>query len=536
MYIEPNTDIKILKNSPCDSNYINTLNFPSPEAQSNYFISLAKYNLNNYTYQRVNKGILRAGIQAENLYDCNYLMFRNTAFGTKWFYAFIDKVEYVNNAMSEIYFTIDVMQTWMFEYEVNDTFIEREHSITDVAGDNLVPEDLNLGELIIADIEQPLGWNDIEKSIVVGSTDWWDGDPDNPTWHEGTGATLIGGIFSGIHFQEFTGGNATARINAAATYLQKFADASRNDSILGVWETYDIYVNDDGYRDEIHTSRPLTLAGYTPINKKLLTYPYCFLEGASGDGNRHEYLYEYFDDPSNIQFNLRGSFNGTASLCMYPLFYKDVSPNYDEIMSYENASVQCAYTTDSFKAWLAQNSYNLRMRNGDLFQIPKGTIGGLVGGMMAGGTLGTAIGPEGTVGGAIIGGLAGMGISAGATISNILQKKQTTPNRGTLGAGSSLNHLLKLDVMRLNKKCITRQFAIKIDQYFNKYGYATNEIKKPNLDSRPHWNYVKTIGCSVKGSIPSDDEKKICAIYDNGITFWKNGNEVGDYSLDNSPT
>ena len=28
--------------------------------------------------------------------------------------------------------------------------------------------------------------------------------------------------------------------------------------------------------------------------------------------------------------------------------------------------------------------------------------------------------------------------------------------------------------------------------------------------------------------------KKICNIYDNGITFWKNGSEVGQYNLDNT--
>ena len=55
------------------------------------------------------------------------------------------------------------------------------------------------------------------------------------------------------------------------------------------------------------------------------------------------------------------------------------------------------------------------------------------------------------------------------------------------------------------------------------------------MKSRPHWNYVKTIDCSISGSVPSDDEKTICNIFDKGITFWKNGNEIGNYSLDNRP-
>jgi hypothetical protein len=73
-----------------------------------------------------------------------------------------------------------------------------------------------------------------------------------------------------------------------------------------------------------------------------------------------------------------------------------------------------------------------------------------------------------------------------------------------------------------------------IDDFFTMYGYAVRRCKIPNRSSRPHWNYVKTIGCCITGSVPADDMRKICSIYDAGITFWKNGNEVGNYSLNNS--
>lgn len=73
-----------------------------------------------------------------------------------------------------------------------------------------------------------------------------------------------------------------------------------------------------------------------------------------------------------------------------------------------------------------------------------------------------------------------------------------------------------------------------IDDYFTMFGYAIKRVKVPNRNSRPHWNYVKTIGCTLTGSIPSDDMKKICNIYNNGITFWKNGSEIGHYELDNT--
>ena len=65
------------------------------------------------------------------------------------------------------------------------------------------------------------------------------------------------------------------------------------------------------------------------------------------------------------------------------------------------------------------------------------------------------------------------------------------------------------------------------------YGYKVNTIKVPEISSRPHWNYVKTVNSTLNGSAPADDMRKIQSIYDGGITFWKNGNEVGNYTLDN---
>ncbi len=114
MYIEPKTNIKILKDVPLDTTYEHTLYFNNKIEQTNYFSSKVKYNLVNYTYQRVNRGVARVGIDTDALYDCNYMMFQNTAYGTKWFYAFITSVEYHNNGCCDISFEIDVMQTWFF--------------------------------------------------------------------------------------------------------------------------------------------------------------------------------------------------------------------------------------------------------------------------------------------------------------------------------------------------------------------------------------------------------------------------------------
>ena len=68
MYIQPTTNIKLLKDVPLDTTYDHTIYFTSATAQYNYFIGLKKYDLVNYTYQRVKRGVARVGIKADNLY------------------------------------------------------------------------------------------------------------------------------------------------------------------------------------------------------------------------------------------------------------------------------------------------------------------------------------------------------------------------------------------------------------------------------------------------------------------------------------
>ena len=90
--------------------------------------------------------------------------------------------------------------------------------------------------------------------------------------------------------------------------------------------------------------------------------------------------------------------------------------------------------------------------------------------------------------------------------------------------------------------------AEKIDNFFTLFGYAIKQLKYPNIaytpknKLRPHWNYIKNITTIILPKIGTSTiyvneevETKLKEIYNNGITFWMNGEEVGDYSLDNSP-
>lgn len=184
MYIQPTTNIKLLKDVPLDTTYDHTIYFASKTAQYNYFVGLQKYNLTNYTYQRVKKGVARVGIKADNLYDCNYMMFQNTAYGTKWFYAFITAVEFVNNECAEIYFELDVMQTWFFDCEPDYCFIEREHTETDGIGEHIEPETVATGEYVMNNYSPIKYMTDMVVCIAIVDT------------NNATDGTLYDGIYA----------------------------------------------------------------------------------------------------------------------------------------------------------------------------------------------------------------------------------------------------------------------------------------------------------------------------------------------------
>ena len=83
-------------------------------------------------------------------------------------------------------------------------------------------------------------------------------------------------------------------------------------------------------------------------------------------------------------------------------------------------------------------------------------------------------------------------------------------------------------------KFIKMEYAQKIDEYFDKYGYAQNTAYVPERLNRKHYSYLKTVGCNIVGKMNNNDILTIKGIYDNGITTWDTLQNVGHYEIDNS--
>lgn len=511
MYIAPNSIIHILHGCPLDNTYRDTLYFTNATNQSAYFLTLNKYTLNNYTYVR-KENVLRVEIRNDNLYDCNYIMFQNTSFGNKWFYAFITNTEYINNETSAITYEIDVMQTWKFDYTIHPSFVEREHTLIDEIGSNLVPDDFETGEYISDDFDGTGKMGGF--SIVVAST--------FDSKYNDVAGGMYSNIYSGITYNIFTD---YQKVN---DFIDGAVSRNKGDGIVSVFMIPTSFVSKVGQPVKAYdiekTKKIDNIDGYVPKNKKLFTYPYNFLYVTNLNGNSAEFRYEYFTG-NTCKFGLVGDMSCNPQIILYPQNYKGVVANYNEKMILDGFP-QCSYNTDSFKAWLAQTgASNMVNIAGSVGNAAISATANSYAASLAGATMSTSLaGPLAAVG-------------AGMAIAGILAsayQHSTMPPQAHNGQGNSAMTALRIKDFAFMHMHIKREFAEIIDNYWNVYGYPSHKIKVPYTASRPHWNYVKTVGVCITGSIPVDDLARIKRCFNDGITFWKHGNEVGSYHLDNS--
>lgn len=525
MLIQPDTYIRLIKNCPLDKTYDHTIYFANEEKQIQYFKNtLQGIPFSKQSYQRYDKGVLHIQSKAEDLYDCNYLMFQNTAFGNKYFYAFITSIEYVNNVSSRVTYEIDVMQTWFFDYNLCECFIEREHSSTDEMFANLVPENLDLGDDYINNKTDVFDMNNMAVCILASI---------DTNKYQPSGRT-VNNIYTPLNIIAGVPSNDPASVDVL---VNEYIAEGQEDRIVAIYQ-YPEFLGDASTSTAVTSAKNITpnlttIDGYTPKNKKLFTHPYNFLLVSNNAGNTAEFKWENWKDSTKRgNFKVTGVFVSTPSVMCYPISYRGITEDYDSGLTL-NSFPQCPWVGDAFKAWWAQNKASVATSVGSSVLA----AGLAVGAFALNPALGAATeGAQFMAGVGALGAVAGAERNVASTLAKVKDLKNTPPQVHGQAQTDSLNAGMGRVEYSFYSMSIKSQFAKIIDDYFDRYGYATHLNKIPNRNVRPHWTFTKTKGCTITGSIPADDAVAITKIYDNGITFWKSGSEVGDYSLDNKPT
>lgn len=519
-YVQPNTVVELFEDIGISPNYDNVLYFATTQEKDSYFDALQKIaTLRNLSYSRNQRGYITCGQNIKDVYNAGYMRYKNQDFENKWFYAFIDSVEYIANGTTKINFTMDVLTTWIGTFKLGQCFIERQHTLSDGIGENIADEGLNYGDYVIEN------WYDYTYTkthtviMIVESAE------------KGTGGGMYGGIYNGCKL------TYTRSAESANTYIQNLIAENKADNIVNIYMIPSKYITEDlgtiFYREEHVNNKPYTsLDGYVPKNNKLYCYPYKYAEVTNCEGDRKDFKYEYFNTVPNTESSgtysfIEGAVVGASTEASFtPKNYKvqTVSTTGDgskeqmeERLSISNFPM-CSWNVDTYKAYVAQTNSN----------FPVSVFSNFSQGAITGG-LGS---------GSFVGALAGGAVNTLGTVINALAVNSYQTEMGTRNQGNQESSLLLATGnkgFRIYEKCITKNYASMIDDYFTAFGYAIRNIGIPNMNARPHWTYVKTVDCNVHGKLSADDARKIENIFNSGVRFWKDHTEIGNYSLDNSP-
>ena len=547
MPITPSTNLKLLK-CHIELDNKNQLTFASKQAQYNYFNSLPSTSIIEDSYYQRKDSYIEYPAHIDDIIEYNYCMYQNENYTDKWFYCYITNMEYINDGTTRVYIETDVFQTWQFDFTWKQSFIVREmiNVNEDSPSANLIPESFEIGDPIqvksytipeLAPLCVMAYAGDELKIEDVGTT---------TTYH------FTGGKYNNIpSFVLFLVGTA----DCFEELLLELNSDQRSQNIMSLFtipkftcpSAIDNPITNADYTalagnfesptfNYTLSDIPETIDGYTPKNKKLLQYPYRYIGFSPSSGAKKIFKIEDFS--STPSFRLASEINQNPQVCFIPYNYKGRPLNnadYGTMTGYPTLS----WRTDYFNAWLASSheSINLDYQREHFNYKNQETM--------------LPIDIAGNIASAIkdkdYGSAFKSGVNTGYKASTMKydheynQKKmvaqvkqaQLMPDSGSVGSNANTMLGEGLSATPFFIFNIKRQFAERIDKFWDCYGYQTNIVKIPNTHNRPNWNYVKTEGANIIGNFPQEDLQTLKSIFDSGVTLWHNSSTFLDYSQNN---
>lgn len=566
-YIQPNSTIQFFKGINLDNRYMHTIYFASVNAQNAWFTGKVNKTISGHTYQRYTINQLKVKGDATEFLEYTYMRFMNDRSVDMWFYAFITGVDYINENTVLITYEIDVMQTWFIQKgSVRPCMVLREHVTDDTFGHNLEAE--------------PIGSDVYDADEILNNGAKIFGDAfdhysliTQTTGTSGTDEHMVHGLFTGCVYEAY---DADSQGDGNYIYGQLL-------SKLGSWDlqqqqevVIDLYTvpsfcagaNAGHLSSGSEIVIPNKYDNYTPKNKKLFMYPFSYLMLTTHAGDTAMYRWEYFDGTigSPCQFEVDGTMIGGGEIRCYPRAYNGQEYNVDSGIVFNNFPKNCA-NYDAYQAWIAGGGSarldNDRVVNsfkgvGGVFQSVAGLLGQLAPSTRTVDTTET-VSYTGYVGATPIasqsqrnyqsfgenspsyGGITGAVGGATSTVGSLIEAKNNmqysfndahfVPNT-VVGKPSSCLPIAQRDFDIYFFHVHVRDDEVKrLDDFLSCYGYQVNKVKAPNLTGRQYWNFVMTKDCVIDGDMPASSKEAIARIFDTGITFWHNGDNIGNYAI-----
>ena len=117
--------IKLVRNYKYDNKYTHIKLFKNKAEQDAYFNNLESLYIEENNYIKEFNSF-KVGYEYDYLVSLgvNYLIFNN---GYKDMYCFITSKEYVSSEVTQINFEVDVLNTYLFDLEIKNSFVERKN-------------------------------------------------------------------------------------------------------------------------------------------------------------------------------------------------------------------------------------------------------------------------------------------------------------------------------------------------------------------------------------------------------------------------
>ena len=541
-----NGKVILAKNIKLEKSYKNVLNY-TDQQMLELVIANKVYEANDFSFiNRDDRNYVQIDISYTDAIKANYLAYQNPDYGGKWFFAFIDKVEYYSESSTRVRFTIDEFSTWYGYWGVSTCFVEREHVNDDTIGLHTIPEGLEKGNFISnasGDVVSTI-FEHTNMYVCIGVSKIPDNTPDMYTTNR-----MMAGVFQGLYYLVF------ASVGDASKFILAYDNLGWSGNIVNlfmipaslaaitsstVWKTGNLggqtgitFITLHGSEgaiimaQNISISSPSTLNGYTPKNNKLFTGEYNKLCISNNAGTMAEFNYEDFTNNAPL-FDLIGVQTPSSAIWLMPKIYKkDTTAKSGYNWGIPVAKIpQGSWNSDMYTNWMTQNGINILG-----MKIDAPTTHAISGSLEA-------------LTGAATQSAEGIGSGLGKMFGSVQESYRATmiPNQigGQVSSGDVCFGYEKTSPTYY-KMSVRAEYAAIIDEWFTRFGYKVNRLKTPNIVGRTYWNYVK-IGASEDigyannqyYDVPAPSMEIINTIFRNGTTVWHNHANIGNFNLTNN--
>lgn len=544
-----------LMNVPFDDTYDNVIDFATANAQRTYFDSIVEQEFEDVTIVRELRTV-RVNGNYNLMQDYNYCMYVNDIDDVdRIYYAFIRSARWAGIDCVEFELELDYYQTYMFSHTLGESFIERAlvDRYTKLSDGSTIPNRSNLLELEqinLGDFYKVTEYKKIQYLKQNASESrtlyfMWVISTDNIGGFSEVGAPSQFSVlclpFTSPVKQDLYFTNNNKPLADITEFYNKYAQQpatvsifiTRNLPVEGLNITGNIITDTgigflyDGDTKALtinldYTSDMIAIDDFnitfTDSEVKLDCYPYTYYVLTINRGNEISIFPQYI---SNLKiFNV---INVYYALSVGGIQKEGAAiDNYladkKQYMSINNAISECPLITDAYINFLRNQKAS----------FTAGLASGVVGNVLGAVGAGVSKNPVG-----VVSGIAGTATTIGQAVGNIIDIKNTPDKVSKVGNDYIFDIITHTSGITIYKYEVPKEVKDRLRRYFQAYGYAINELRKPNTKSRTTWDYIKTIGAQVGGNITEEVKSKLRNIYDHGVRIWHNPANYCNYDINN---